>query len=64
MTDHFLVKGKYTCKLAYRRHEINRNPKKLNVGRLREPTVITNYQQLERNLKRSRKRRGRIDSCR
>jgi len=57
MTDHFLVKGKYTCKIAYRRHEIYRNPKKFNVERLREPTVITSYQQLEKNLKRSRKKK-------
>jgi len=57
-SDHFLVKGKHICKIAYIRHEINRNPKKFNVGRLREPIVITNYQQLEKNLKTSRKKKG------
>jgi len=41
---HFLVKGKYRCKIAQRKHEINRNPKKFNVERLPEPSTITNYQ--------------------
>ena len=47
-SDHFLVKGKYSCKIrvAYRKHAIHRNPKKFNVGRLTEPSVITNDQQL------------------
>jgi hypothetical protein len=26
-SDHHLVKGKYGCKIEYRKHEINRNPK-------------------------------------
>jgi len=42
---HFLVKGKYRCKIAHRKHEINRNPQKFNVKRLTEPSIITNYQQ-------------------
>jgi hypothetical protein len=56
-SDYFLVKGKYSCKIAYRKQEINRNSKKFNIGRLREPSEITNYQQLEKNLKRSRKKK-------
>jgi hypothetical protein len=32
-SDHFLVKGKYSCKTGYRKHEINRNPNNVNVER-------------------------------
>ena len=33
-SEHFLVKGKYKCKIAYRKLEINGNPKKFNIKRL------------------------------
>jgi hypothetical protein len=42
--DHFLVKGKCGCKIAYRNYEINRIPKRFNLERLRESGIITNYQ--------------------
>jgi hypothetical protein len=57
MTDHHLVKGKYSCKIAYRKHEINRNPKMFNVGRLTEHSVITNYQQLGKEFEKIQKER-------
>jgi len=28
-SEHFLVKGKYRCKIAYRKHEINGSPQRI-----------------------------------
>jgi len=40
-----LVKGNYRCKTGQRNNEINRNPKIFNIGRLKEPSITTEYQQ-------------------
>jgi hypothetical protein len=43
-SDHFLGQGKYRFKAEYRTHAICKCHKKNNVGRLREPSMITFYQ--------------------
>jgi hypothetical protein len=44
-SDHFLVRGKYKCKIAYNKHEPNRKTKKLHIDALREPSMVTKFQQ-------------------
>jgi hypothetical protein len=44
-SDHFLVKGKYRCKIAYSKHKLNRNIKKFHIEKLREPNRATKFQQ-------------------
>jgi hypothetical protein len=33
-SDHFLVRGKYRCKVAHNKHEPNRKTKKLHIDAL------------------------------
>jgi len=42
---YFLGKGNYRYKIAHRNNEINKNPKRFNMGRLKEPSITTEYQQ-------------------
>ena len=44
-SDHFLVRGKYRCKIAYNKQELNRKMKKLHIDALREPSAVTKFQQ-------------------
>jgi hypothetical protein len=44
-SDHFLFRGKYRCKIAYNKQELNRKTKKLNIDALREPSAVTKFQQ-------------------
>jgi hypothetical protein len=44
-SDHFLVRGKYRCKTAYKKQEPNRNAKKLHVETLRELSMVMRFQQ-------------------
>ena len=45
-SDHFLVRAKYRCKIAYSKHELNKKTKKLHIDALREPSTVMKYQQL------------------
>jgi hypothetical protein len=40
-----LVKGNYRCKIAHRNNKINKNAKRFNMGRLKEPNITNEYQQ-------------------
>ena len=44
-SDHFLVRGKYRCKIAHNKQELNRKTKKLHIDALREPSAVTTFQQ-------------------
>ncbi|GFG37136.1 hypothetical protein Cfor_05796 [Coptotermes formosanus] len=57
-SNHFLVKRKYRCKIAYRKHGTNRNLKRRNVEKLAEPSICTNYQQqLQKELEKNERER-------
>jgi hypothetical protein len=45
-----LVTGKYRYKIAYNKHELNRKTKKLHIDVLREPSAVSKFQQLEKEL--------------
>ena len=54
--NHFLVREKYRCKIAYSKHQFNRNSKKFHVETLREPrTVMMFQQQLGKEYEKSEK---------
>jgi hypothetical protein len=44
-SDHFLIRGKYRCKIAYSKQEPNRNAKKFHVETLKEPSTAMRFQQ-------------------
>jgi hypothetical protein len=44
-SDHFLVKGKYRCKIAYSKHELNRNTRKFHVEKQQDPSTATRFRQ-------------------
>jgi hypothetical protein len=44
-SDHFLVRGKCGCEIAYSRQEPNRNAKKFHIETLREPSTVMRFQQ-------------------
>jgi hypothetical protein len=44
-SDHFLVRGKYRCKIAHNKYEPNREIKKLLIEALREPSMVSKFQQ-------------------
>jgi len=43
-SDHFLVRGRYRCKIAYSKHEPNRT-RRLHVDALREASTVRRFQQ-------------------
>jgi hypothetical protein len=43
-SDHFLVRGKYRCKIAYSKQEPNSNAKKFRIETLREPSTVVRFQ--------------------
>ena len=45
-----MVRGKYRCKIAYNKHELNRKTKKLHIDALRELSAVSKFQQLEKEL--------------
>ena len=46
-----MVRGKYRCKIAYNKHELNRKTKKLHIDILQEPSAGNKFQQqLEKEL--------------
>ena len=44
-SDHFLVKERYRCKIAYSKYEPNRTTRRLHVGALREASNVRRFQQ-------------------
>ena len=42
-SGHFLAEGKYRCKTAYSKHELNKNTKKFQVEKLREPSTAMKF---------------------
>jgi len=43
--DHFLVRGRYRCKIAYSKHKTNRNQRRLHVAAFREASTVRRFQQ-------------------
>ena len=44
-SDHFLVRRRYRCKIAYNKHKPNRKTRRLHVGALREASAVRRIQQ-------------------
>jgi hypothetical protein len=44
-SDHFLVSGKYRCKIAYKKYKPNRTTRRLHVDALREASTVRRFQQ-------------------
>jgi hypothetical protein len=50
-SDHFLVRGKYRCKIAYDKYEPKRTTRRFHVEALRETSTVRSFQQqLEEEL--------------
>jgi hypothetical protein len=43
--DHYLVRGKYRCKIAYNKYEPNRTTRRFYVDALREASMVRRFQQ-------------------
>jgi hypothetical protein len=60
-----LVRGKYRCKIAYSKHELNRNTKKNHVETLRELSTVMKFQQhLGKEFEVRKRTSSRRDLCR
>ncbi|GFG30345.1 hypothetical protein Cfor_10062 [Coptotermes formosanus] len=44
-SDHFLVRGKFRCKISYSKQEPNRNATKFHEETLTEPSMVMRFQQ-------------------
>ena len=44
-SDHYLVRGKYGCKIAYNKHEPNRTTRRFHIDALREVSMVRRFQQ-------------------
>ena len=44
-SDHYLVRGKYRCKIAYNKHEPNRTTRRFQIQALREVSMVRRFQQ-------------------
>jgi hypothetical protein len=44
-SDHFLVRGRYRCKIAYSKYEPNRTTRTFHVDALREASTVSRFQQ-------------------
>jgi len=44
-SDHFLVRGRYRCKIAYSKYEPNRTTRRLHVDALRDASTVRKFQQ-------------------
>jgi hypothetical protein len=44
-SDHYLVRGKYRCKIAYNKYEPNRTTRRFHIDALREVSMVRKFQQ-------------------
>jgi len=44
-SDHFLVRERYRCKIAYSKHKPNRTTRRLHIDALREASMVRRFQQ-------------------
>jgi hypothetical protein len=44
-SDHYLVIGKYSCKITYSKYEPNRTTRRIHIDALRETSMVRRFQQ-------------------